>query len=90
MPFSSTHQRQPREAAERPRNEQRLHPADIVVSRVGADSYAISTVAGRHIGICRDRIEAMRQACSAAREADATVWIRGDGASAGYGEVLCP
>jgi hypothetical protein len=61
------------------RQEQRQRSGDIVVSRVGAGTYVIRTIAGQQIGICHDRFEAMRRACWAARESGANVWMRADG-----------
>lgn len=90
MRFSSALTKQSRDAVEATRGEQRQRPDDIVVRRVGADTFRISTFDGKQIAICHDRFDAMRRACSAARQTGANVWIRGDGESETYGEVLCP
>lgn len=72
------------------REEQGQRPGDVVIRSLGAGMYVISRIAGERIATCDDRFDAMRRACAVARETGANVWIRVDGPSEIYHEVLCP
>jgi hypothetical protein len=74
-------------------NEMTIRPQhlnDIVIEIAAADTWVIATVAGERIGTSNDRFDAMRRACAAARATGAGVWVRVDGSSETYHEVICP
>ena len=65
-------------------------PGDIVIQNLGPSSYVIAKVSGEEIGRSTDRLDAMRRACAAAREAGASAWICYGETSKTYHEVQCP
>jgi hypothetical protein len=88
MRTSRADQRQsPDEPGRRP---SRQRHGDVVVRAVSADSYCISTFAGKPLATSSDRLDAMRRACALARQSGGNVWMCRAGSSDTYHEVLCP
>jgi hypothetical protein len=92
MRFSSSGRSHPSDAGTARREALRLRPSpgDVVIHCLGVGTYAISRLSGERIGTSHDRFDAMCRACAAARDTGANVWIRMEGATEVYHEVLCP